>query len=507
MTISARSVSAVISLLVLCSVGGVYGGFFSRFVQEPYKEDGKGDGRLGQIIIDHGIAYSVLRNNSKIPLVGYGVGNLHQDAIATMVAEAIQDDKRTRLIDTSQVSGNEALVAQGILDGVARLQPKEKVTVHVVTKVWYTHLGYARTEVAFQDSLKAFDRVLRNEKVNLRLHILLHWPQCYDSVHFMDCEGEEEQLPVHVKAAGPDPSQDTENAWKESWKMLEDAYLSKEYPIESIGVSNFHVHHLEEFDTFARVRPRMLQANLWSLVYDEELVRFCDDHGIHIEAFNIIEGTLLRPEKAPHAYNHIQKVAVELSRQAGGITITPAQVLFAWLIQHGISVVPRTSSKERLMENSGLSISSIPILSEKQVETVAHAVEAYFSEQDLEADIPVNISFHATTKDMVVYWVHNLDEIKVALVRTGNAFNETTYPGHVYRLYDAQNKDVYMDHVVQAHMGYNEVVHVDLAAQGLTFDSKPLLGSLPGATASQKNGNPTKPAILNWLGGALQRNK
>jgi diketogulonate reductase-like aldo/keto reductase len=467
----------VVSILtVLCALAFIHptdANFFSRLLKLN-KEDDKpvpsgvasvqgSNAKVGNIIsVVDGIPFAHLANNNKIPLVGIGVGNLFDKLVPSMVAEAIQKDKKSILIDTSHASNNEKLVAKGLLEGVEmmKLGEGEKIQVHVVTKVWYTHLGYERTKLSVQESLEALKPALESDQLEVHLHILLHWPRCFDEIPWMDCVGDEAALPAHVREAGPDPNKDP-NAWKESWRLLEDMYFSEEYPIASIGVSNFHLKDLEVIDSFARIHPHILQVNLWSLLYDAHLVDYCHKHRIHVQVYNAMQNTIMQPEKAPRAYHHIQKVAVDMSKGSGTF-ITPAQVVLAWLIQHGVSVIPRTSKTDRLGENSAVSISSIPAFNDMQVEAVAHAVEAYMSGDDLEKDLHVSVTFHAVSKDIVIYWVTSTDEVRIAILRQGDNFVETTYPNHIFRTYDAQNKDVFKDHHIKANFGEHEDIHVEL---------------------------------------------
>lgn len=468
-------VMRVLLSLMLLDVNVAQANFFSRLVKFGNDNDKKPapsgatavrgpEAQVGSIIsFENGVPMVHLANNNKLPLVGFGVGNLQHDLIPPMVAEALQEDKKSRLIDTAHASDNEFLVSTGIIRGVNRLNLKEgeKVEVHVVTKVWYTHLGYERTKLSVQESLHELKPVLENDKVDLRLHILLHWPRCFDNIPWMNCERDEEDLPQYVKDTGPDPRQDPD-AWKESWKALEDMYLSDDYPISSIGVSNFHLNDIEMMESFARIHPHILQVNVWALLYDSALIDYCHKHRVHVQVYNSMHGTMMQPADAPRAYHHIQKVAYELSKQTGR-EITPAQVLLAWLIQHGVSVIPRTSRMERLEENSALSVSQIPALTDHQVETIAHAVEAYLSGDDLEKDIHVSVSFHAVNNDIYVYWLdHTGDELRIAFVEKGDTFHESTYPNHKFRTYLASNRDVFADHEVTANFGDRADFHVEL---------------------------------------------
>merc|ERR1712183_194902 len=194
---------------------------------------------------------------------------------------------------------------------------------------------------------------------------------------------EEEELPGVVKSAGPPPHMDRENAWKQSWKALEDMYMSENFDIESIGVSNFQLNDMKQFELFARIQPHIIQLNVWSILYDPELIIYCQAHNILIQVYNVMNLLSGGSAHAPNARYHVEKVADDLSKKSS-TKFTVAQVIQAWLIQHGISVIPRTSSFDRLHENSSISLSSIPELSKEQTETVAHSGEAFLSRQDLE---------------------------------------------------------------------------------------------------------------------------
>mmetsp|Transcript_22371 Transcript_22371/g.42481 ORF Transcript_22371/g.42481 Transcript_22371/m.42481 type:complete len:478 (-) Transcript_22371:160-1593(-) len=462
-------------LLGLLAAQPVEADFFSRAFKafSGEKEDsaapsGAGaslgsEAQVGSIIkFENGVPYAKLVNNNKIPLVGYGVGNLQHHLIKGMVSSALQENKKIMLIDTARASANEDLVAAGIVKGVQKIG--KKTEVHVVTKVWYTHLGYERTKLSVKESVEALKAAIDSPLVDLKLHVLLHWPKCYDEIPWMDCEAEEAALPAAVKSAGPDPTKNP-NAWKESWKALEDLYLSDEYPIASIGLSNFHLSEIEETSTFARIHPHMIQVNLWSLLYDAHLVDYCHQRRIHVQVYNAMSGTVSTPETAPKAFHHVQKVAHDLSEELGE-SLTPAQVILAWLIQHGISVIPRTSNVVRLEENSAVSLSNIPALSDQQVETIAHAMEAFMSGDDFEKDIHVSVTFHSVSKDVMLYWMgENGDEsseVHVTLIRKGESFEETTYPGHKFRTYDVENKDFFKEHEITAKFGTHSDIHVEL---------------------------------------------
>lgn len=409
--------------------------------------------------IESGVATTTLSNGKIFPLVGLGVGSAQSYLVSPLVAQAMQGDKKTMLFDTAQQSANELFVSSGIINGISKMDDSdEKIAVHVVTKVWYTHLGYERTILSIHDSFKNFKAALDDKRIDLKVHILLHWPRCYDHINFMDCEGEEENLSYEVREAGPSPHLDKDNAWKRSWRALEDMYNSQEYPIESVGVSNFQLSYMKQFELFATIQPHVVQMNVWSLLYDPELIDYCHTHKIHVQVYNVMNLAITGAVKTPHANHHVQKVASDLSENLSP-ELTTAQVVLAWLIQHGVSIIPRTSQPDRLQENSAISLALVPEMSDYQVETVAHSVEAFLSGQDLEEDLNVMVTFEAKSRDLMLYWKRpDGSEVHIAYIQQGEEFNETTYPKHNYRVYDAQNKESFIEYKVQGKFGTHETV-------------------------------------------------
>jgi hypothetical protein len=60
------------------------------------------EAQVGSVItFQDGVVYAKLVNNNRIPLVGYGVGNLKHELIKGMVSSAVQDTKKILLIDTA----------------------------------------------------------------------------------------------------------------------------------------------------------------------------------------------------------------------------------------------------------------------------------------------------------------------------------------------------------------------------------------------------------------------
>ncbi|KAG7351180.1 aldo-keto oxidoreductase [Nitzschia inconspicua] len=455
-------------------------GLFSRIAKlaagnKKNSSDGATTDKNGESSSLAGIPTATLSNGEKMPLVGLGVGNMIPDVIPAIVSHGMKADRNIRLIDTSNVSSNEELVAQGIVDGTKQLLEKgeitttNKVEMHVVTKVWYTHLGYNRTMIAAKSSLDSLKEAIDHPNVDLKVHLMLHWPRCFGDVSWMNCEEEEANLPEEVKRAGPPPHTDPMNAWKESWKALEVLFKDDSNPVASIGVSNFHLNDLIELEELATIQPHVIESNAWSFLYDPMLIEHCHKKGIHMVAYHIMDSIIHKADGAPFAYHHLFLIANDLSKvmKSRGLLgekeeLTPAQVVLAWLVQHSISVAPRTTDLYHLRENSATAIAKIPIMNDRQVQTVAHSVEALISGEDVTEDAFVKLTFHARTKDVFLYW-HDPEyggEIQVAKIAKGEVFEESSHPGHIFRVYDSEEKENM--EVVTVDGKYGENKHIEL---------------------------------------------
>jgi len=441
-----------------------------------------------------------LSNEISMPLVGLGVGNLQRNLVETMIHHGLSDDRRIRLIDTSHESGNEREVSRGITTGIKDLKEKltslspnnndnnkhhhnnkERIQVHVVTKIWYTYLGYSRTKLAVEEILQSFEEAIKDPSVDFKIHILIHWAACYDHIPWMNCKEEEEQLPDRVKRTGPPPHLD-KNAWKESWRALEEIYDSNhsvdtnkdEYHsvIAGIGISNFDYRTLSTLLQTAKITPHLIQISVWTILNDPTIVKLLNDNNIHIQAYNIMNGILGRIHNNPKAHHHILMIANQLEQKSihsssmtDSIveTIYSSQVVLKWLVQFGISMVCRTSNLDRLSENSAVSISKIPTLNEQEMDVVSKSMVALINNEDLKDDVSVQVRFHAKESDMFLYFVSEEDnEKQLAFIEQGSSYSHNSHPGHKFKVYHAYDPDQFEIFSIHGHYGETQDIHVEL---------------------------------------------
>ncbi|USK60550.1 aldo/keto reductase [Peribacillus asahii] len=233
-----------------------------------------------------------LHNGVKIPQLGFGVFKVENGSQTVQsVKKALEVGYRS--IDTAAIYQNEEGVGQAIRESGI---PREDI--FVTSKVWNTDQGYESTLAAFDASLKR----LGLDYLDL---YLIHWP-------------------------GKDKYVDT-------WRALETLY--KEGKVRAIGVSNFHIHHLENLLKSSEVKPVINQIELHPRLTQVEIREFCQKHDIQVEAWSPLgRGVLLD-----------NPTIGEIAKKHGK---TSAQVIIRWHLQHGIVVIPKSVTPARIEENA-----------------------------------------------------------------------------------------------------------------------------------------------------------
>ncbi len=232
-----------------------------------------------------------LNNGAEIPLLGLGTWQMNGDEAIRAVDYAL--DIGYRLIDTASMYRNEEEIGRAVYEsGIAREE------IFLTTKVWPGEQGYEETIQACERSLQR----LGMDYVDL---YLIHWPSARQR--------------------------------KRTWAAMEQ--LNREGKARSVGVSNYGIEYLEEILTEFSIPPSVNQVEFSPYDYREELLDFCRHHGIQLEAYSpLTRGSRLGDDEL-----------VELAKKDGK---TPAQVLIRWALQKGVVVIPKSSHRSRIEENS-----------------------------------------------------------------------------------------------------------------------------------------------------------
>lgn len=222
-----------------------------------------------------------------IPKIGLGTWNIKSEELEKIIPEAIKIGYR--LFDTARKYSNEEGVGQGIRNsGVAR------ENIFLTTKLWRT--DFLRTNSAFKASLER----LNTDYIDL---YLIHWPFFF---------------------------------WTKAWASMENLLGSGK--VKNIGVSNFGIKELEIIKKRYKFKPSVNQIEFSPFYYKKDLLDYCHNEGIHVEAYSpLTRGYRLDDPK-------IQKIAAKYSK-------TVPQIMLAWSLTHGLTVLPKSTSVEHLKDN------------------------------------------------------------------------------------------------------------------------------------------------------------
>lgn len=236
-----------------------------------------------------------LNNGVEMPMEGFGVFQVTDSAACEKaVMDAIESGYR--LIDTASSYQNEEAVGRGIRrSGVAREE------LFVTTKAYIQQMGYENTMNAFEESLEK----LALDYLDL---YLIHMP-------FGDYYG--------------------------SWRAMEELYRAGK--VRAIGVCNFLPDRLMDLCYNAGVTPQVDQIERHPHYQREEELKIMKELGVQPQAW------------APFAEGlkgmFTESVLCNIAAKHGK---TSAQVILRWNVQQGISVIPKSVHKERMVENMGI---------------------------------------------------------------------------------------------------------------------------------------------------------
>lgn len=240
-----------------------------------------------------------MNNGLTIPAIGFGTF-LSKDGEEVYNAVLTALKAGYRHIDTAAIYGNEASIGRAIKDSGI---PREEL--FITTKLWNDAHGYEEAKVAFAKSMEK----LQLDYLDL---YLIHWPN-----------------PLAIR-----------DRWQmanaAAWRAMEE--LVEEGKIRSIGVSNFMVHHMEELLKTATIVPAVNQIRLAPGVYQEEIVAYCKEKGIILEAWS--------PLGRGELFEHPTMLA--LAEKYGK---TVAQIALAWSWAHDFLPLPKSVTDKRIVEN------------------------------------------------------------------------------------------------------------------------------------------------------------
>jgi diketogulonate reductase-like aldo/keto reductase len=246
--------------------------------------------------------FVTLNNGVDLPALGLGVFQTPPEETRVAVETALGDGYRH--VDTAAAYGNERQVGEAI-----RNSGLERPEVFVETKIWISDYGYDKTLHGFEKSA----RKLGVDQIDL---LILH-------------------------QALPSEFEKTLEAYRALETLLADG------KVRAIGVSNFMVDHLSRLLDRATVVPAVNQIEVHPYFAQQKVQDFGAEHGILTQAWSPIGGITFYRDGS-HGSTLADPVIGDIATTHGK---TPAQVMLRWGLQHGRSVIPKSTKPNRIAEN------------------------------------------------------------------------------------------------------------------------------------------------------------
>ena len=235
--------------------------------------------------------YKLLNNGVKMPILGYGVFQIGPEETERCVADALAAGYRS--IDTAQAYRNEEGVGNAV-----RASGIDRSELFITSKVWISNAGYEKAKASIDESM----RKLQTDYLDL---MLIHQP-------FNDYYG--------------------------TYRAMTEAY--KEGKLKAIGVSNFYPDRLIDFCQFQEVIPAVNQVETHPFQQQKIAHDIMEKYGVQHQSW----GPFAEGKNDMFSNPILQRIGEKNEK-------TIAQVILRFLIQSDIVVIPKTVSKERMIEN------------------------------------------------------------------------------------------------------------------------------------------------------------
>lgn len=229
-----------------------------------------------------------------VPQFGLGTFRLTGDTVIESVKTALEVGYRA--VDTAQIYGNEAEVAQAIeLSGINRQD------LFLTTKIWTENYSVEKLIPSLKESLHK----LKTDAVNLTL---IHWPAPSTGVNITE--------------------------------LMQNLLEAKQQGLtEHIGISNFNIELTQQaIESIGLENIATNQIELSPYLQNHQLVDFLQAQNIDVTSYmTLAYGKVLNDPVLMHIAQQHQ--------------VSTAQISLAWALQRGFAVIPSSTKREHLMSN------------------------------------------------------------------------------------------------------------------------------------------------------------
>lgn len=236
--------------------------------------------------------YVTFSNGVKMPQEGFGVFQIPEyDVAKNTVKEAI--DVGYSMLDTAAAYMNERAVGDGV-----RESGVDRDDIFVTSKVWVQDIGYESTK-------KAIDRSLDNLGFDYLDLMLLHQPM---------------------------------NDYYGGWRALEEAY--DEGKLRAIGMANCYPHVIADLCLSVDIPPMLNQVEIHPFFQQELNIKTMKEYNVVPQAW----GSLAEGKFGIFSNPILTEIGEKYDK-------SPAQVALRWSTQLGVCIIPKSTHRERLLEN------------------------------------------------------------------------------------------------------------------------------------------------------------
>lgn len=287
-------------------------------------------------------------NNDPLHAIGLGTWKATGDEVKKAVKDALYAGYRH--IDTAAVYGNEKDIGEALQE-VFSEGTILREDVFITSKLWNDAHQKAYVIPAIQNSLK-------NLKLDYLDLYLIHWP-----VAFKPGVGFPEK-PADYLSLKEVPLSET---WAEFEKAKNDGL------VKHIGVSNFNITNLKKLIAEATQLPEMNQVELHPYLQQDDLLTYCASQNILVTGYSPLgsgdRSEQMKANDEPKLMEIPEIVSIAKKHMASA-----AQVLIAWQTERGTVVIPKSATKENIINNfkaSGIQ------LDEEDMETIKKLNKEY----------------------------------------------------------------------------------------------------------------------------------
>ena len=257
----------------------------------------------------------VLNNGVEMPQNGFGTYMIPLDQLSWVIGAAYKMGYRQ--FDTAWRYYNERAIADALKDnGIQREDVfiTSKFNADSVCKY-----GYHSAKLSFLNRLRkrtihdAIEESFKNLKTDYIDLYLIHWPYTF---------------------------------WKEIWEEMLEFYEQGRF--RAVGVCSFLPPHLEALKSISGIVPQVNQFEISPLNTQKQLIAYCKERGIAVEAMSTFSH-FRSVEPRLELMNH--EKLLPLAEKYGKSVV---QVVFKWLLQQEIIIIPKTWEQRFMLENISL---------------------------------------------------------------------------------------------------------------------------------------------------------